>query len=296
MGRNENGFAFFRLDTDFFADKKIKSLRRHYGPVGLSTYIYLLSFIYGHEEGYYMKYSSIEDLSWDIAEAIAREGPGKVARCVAECIGYLSTIDLIDKACFERGIITGVSIQGQYIAMCKACRRPIKLTKYRLIDDEDYLVMRKNTEKAEEKPKNTENASISSETLRNVSEEKKKEKSDKRNKENISLLTVKDAFRKEDNIVNYPLSPISPSPHDEEYGLKAFMSDHEQIEVDGYNGMITEINYRILSKAISESDFLKKVTSFSWLCNHYRKIASGYYKNLSAKNVEKDWMSALKEI
>lgn len=35
-----------------------------------------------------------------------------------------------------------------------------------------------------------------------------------------------------------------------------------------------------VATAICESDFLKQVTSLSWLVNHYDKVVSGYYKNL----------------
>lgn len=295
MGRSNKGFAFFNLDTSFFADNKIKSLRRHYGPVGLSAYIYLLSFIFGHEEGYYMKFSSIEALSWDIAEAISRERPGKVARCVAECINYLTSIDLIDKAYFERGIITSFSIQGLYIAMCKACRRPIKLTKYRLIDDEDYLVMRKNDHFEEENGKNTQ----FSEDLRKVSEERRKEKADKRKVEtSISLVSNK---KPEDNYgVSFtPYTPKPPfPPNTEEYGLKAFLEEHKHIQVDGINGMIGSMDFGKVKEAIADSNYLQQVTSLQWICRNYNKIVSGYYKNLlrAKKAVEQDWLKALQEI
>ena len=150
MGRNEKtNFDFFRLETSFFSNKKIKSLRRLYGPIGLSTYLYLLCYVYGND-GYYMQFSSIDDLSFDIAEAIAGDNVGKVARRVAECINYLADSDLIDKGYLAEGIITSVSMQGQYIAMCRASKRVIKLEKFRLID-ESVVTIEKKPISSEEK-------------------------------------------------------------------------------------------------------------------------------------------------
>lgn len=206
MGRNEKtSFDFFRVETDFFNNKKIKSLRRLYGPIGLSTYLYLLAYIYGHD-GYYVKFSSLEDLSYDIAEAISGDNVGKVARRVAECINYLADSDLIDKGYLAEGIITSVSMQGQYIAMCKACRRLIKLPKYCLIDEDSF----KSSEKeitSEEIPISSEEIPISSEKMQHIREEEiivskteRKEKEIINNKPRESYETVMDDMCLEEDV------------------------------------------------------------------------------------------------
>ena len=40
--RKQEGNRFFRLDVDFFSDKKIKILKARYGADGITLYMYLL--------------------------------------------------------------------------------------------------------------------------------------------------------------------------------------------------------------------------------------------------------------
>lgn len=51
--RRQEGNFFFRLDVDFFSDRKIKILKARYGADGITLYIYLLCEIY--KAGYYLK-------------------------------------------------------------------------------------------------------------------------------------------------------------------------------------------------------------------------------------------------
>lgn len=44
--RKQEGNRFFRLDVDFFSDKKIKILKARYGADGITLYMYLLCEIY----------------------------------------------------------------------------------------------------------------------------------------------------------------------------------------------------------------------------------------------------------
>ena len=179
MGRPEkSNFEFFRLETNFFSNAKIKSLRRLYGSIGLSTYIYLLCYIYGHD-GYYMRFSSVEDLSHDIAESIAGDNIGKVARRVAESINYLANSDLIDKGCMAEGIITSVSIQGQYIAMCRVSKRVIKMDKFCLLD-EGFVLAEKNRVSSEETPVSSEETHIYKSRVNIKENYKRKDFGDKR--------------------------------------------------------------------------------------------------------------------
>lgn len=174
MGRVEKtNFDFFRVETTFFSNKKIKSLRRLYGPIGLSTYLYLLCYIYGND-GYYLQFSSIQDLSYDIAEAIAGDNVGKVARRVAECINYLADSDLIDKGYLAEGIITSVSIQGQYIAMSRATKRATRMEKFCLLG-KDFINAEKKAINSEEMPINSEEKAINSEEMQPIRIEKSKE-------------------------------------------------------------------------------------------------------------------------
>ena len=79
---------------------------------------------------------------------------------------------------------------------------------------------------------------------------------------------------------------LSACVHDDE-NIKLFFKKHPSIEVDGYNGFVGEIDYQLLSERINESDYLKQITSFSWLCKQWQKIASGYYKTIKVDKLKK---------
>lgn len=44
--RRQEGNLFFRLDVDFFSDRKVKILKARYGADGITLYLYLLCEIY----------------------------------------------------------------------------------------------------------------------------------------------------------------------------------------------------------------------------------------------------------
>lgn len=52
--RRQEGNLFFRLDVDFFSDRKVKILKARYGADGITLYLYLLCEIYsvGIEKGF----------------------------------------------------------------------------------------------------------------------------------------------------------------------------------------------------------------------------------------------------
>lgn len=105
---------YFPLVCGFFQDERIIALRREHGALGIATYIFLLTKIYGH--GYYIKIRSLESFAQTIAENIAssREPTAKVAAHVVKAIRYMAEIDLISKQHLKVNCITGVKIQEQY--------------------------------------------------------------------------------------------------------------------------------------------------------------------------------------
>ena len=165
-GRNQKtNFDFFRLDTGFFSNKKIKALRRQFGSIGVLTYLYILSYAYGND-GYYIKIDSVEDFSYDIAESIANSNLTQVASVAADCINYLASRGEINKHLLDKGVISGDSIQRQYIEMCKASKRRVELKEeYRLVDTLEYP-MEEMPISSEEKPISSEEIPISSEEMR----------------------------------------------------------------------------------------------------------------------------------
>ncbi len=105
---------YFPLVCGFFQDERIIALRREHGALGIATYIFLLTKVYGH--GYYIKIRSLESFAQTIAENIAssREPTAKVATHVIKAIRYMAEIDLISKQHLKVNCITGVKIQEQY--------------------------------------------------------------------------------------------------------------------------------------------------------------------------------------
>lgn len=73
----------------------------------------------------------------------------------------------------------------------------------------------------------------------------------------------------------------------ENEGMKLFFEKHPQIQIDGYNGNVGEIDFKVLEERIAESSYLKQSTSFSWLCRQWQKISSGYYKDIKVDKSKK---------
>ncbi len=126
------GFEYFPLDTDFFGNKKIKNLRRAHGSIGVLTYLNLLCRVY--KNGYYYKFDDLEELAIDIAEEIASEQLRRTATGVTETINYLVRRGTLDEGLFERGIISGVALQEQYVISAYKAKRNIKMDVHCLVD------------------------------------------------------------------------------------------------------------------------------------------------------------------
>ena len=104
---------------------------------------------------------------------------------------------------------------------------------------------------------------------------------------NVDIFQQKKGKQRKRNI-SLSSPPTPPTGESEENtGLKAFLESHPNIEVDGYNGKIADMDFDRLTAAIAESDYLKEVTSFLWLCNQYEKIISGYFKTIKTTAKEK---------
>lgn len=189
-GRYEKtSFDFFRFYTDFFNDSKIKALKRAYGTVGLMTYIWLLNAVYS-TNGYYYEFSSIEELSYDIAEAIASDNLKRIATQVTEIIPYLAKVKLIDTQSVAKSWISGKTIQAQYVELCKSTRRKFDKSKLFLLDNA-YFEERKKSISSEEIGISSEEIGISSEEMNakyNLNKIKEKE---------INLLKEKDISSEE---------------------------------------------------------------------------------------------------
>lgn len=72
----------------------------------------------------------------------------------------------------------------------------------------------------------------------------------------------------------------------EDEKFTAFMQNQPQIVFENENFEIGEIDFGLLEKNINESEFLKGISSFRWIVEHYEKIKTGYYKTVKKKSVK----------
>ena len=110
--RKQEGNRFFRLDVDFFSDKKIKILKARYGADGITLYMYLLCEIY--KSGYYLKID-------DDFEFIVSDDLNMDSNKVKQVLNFLLERSLFDNTLFQSDkVLTSAGIQRRYQAMVKA--------------------------------------------------------------------------------------------------------------------------------------------------------------------------------
>jgi hypothetical protein len=63
-----------------------------------------------------------------------------------------------------------------------------------------------------------------------------------------------------------------------EYTFAEFMIDRPYIEING-RCEFDEIDFKLLSKKIEESDFLQGITDMTFFCNNYYRIINDKYVN-----------------
>lgn len=117
MATTKTGFNYYSVDTDRYADRRIKKLKKSFGCVGLAVYDYLLCEIY-RDKGCFSVWD--EDTAFDVAEYL-----GIKESTVEEVVKYCGVVGLFDAAVLSRGILTSKSIQRRYMDMCATARRQI---------------------------------------------------------------------------------------------------------------------------------------------------------------------------
>ena len=101
------GLAYFPFDTDFFSDRKIKSLRGKYGADGIVVYLYILTEIY-KENGYYLK---IDGDFYLVASNDLNMSADKIEQIVV----FLCERSMLDKQLLvSDDVLTAHSIQRRY--------------------------------------------------------------------------------------------------------------------------------------------------------------------------------------
>ena len=167
MGRpTKKGLDYFPLDTDLFADIKVRKLLHYKGTDALAVYCSALCMIY--REGYMLKGTT--DLAFIIAEQVRL----KETR-VQDCIEFMLNIALFDKSLFkEHGVLTSRGIQERYAEICHQMKRTCCIQEYNLLDDKKCQVV-----------VNSEINRVSSEETK-VNTEFSAQRKEKKNKINIS--------------------------------------------------------------------------------------------------------------
>ncbi len=177
----ETTLSYFPLYCDFFANEKIKSLRRAYGSIGISAYLFILCKVY--DNGYYYKVKNLDSFAHDIAESIANKQLDTVAARVRESIDYMAdSADLLSRSCLNMGILTSKSIQEQYSDTTSKFRRKSQIGEYNLLCSVGHM---------EETAVNAEETAVNAEeTPRKREGNRKEETSLKRGKEVPTLEEI----------------------------------------------------------------------------------------------------------
>lgn len=138
----KQGLNFYAVDTDRYADRKIKRLKHTFGCSGLAVYDYLLCEVY-RDRGCVLVWD--EDTAFDVADYF-----GLKVTTVKEIVKYCGAVGLFDAELLSRGIITSEAIQQRYLDMCNRARRPnVEIPQeYRLFTQKTEN-LRKNSEKTE---------------------------------------------------------------------------------------------------------------------------------------------------
>ena len=129
--RKQEGNRFFRLDVDFFSDKKVKILKARYGADGITLYLYLLCEIY--KTGYYLKVD--EDFEYIVSDDLNME-----SNKVKQVLNFLLERSLFDNILFQSDkVLTSAGIQRRYQAMVKAraLKTPITVDRFWLLPEEE---------------------------------------------------------------------------------------------------------------------------------------------------------------
>lgn len=139
----KQGLSYYNVETDRYADRKIKKLKHTFGCSGLAVYDYLLCEIY-RDRGCGLVWD--EDTAFDVADYF-----GLKENLVKEIVKYCGVVGLFDKELLSGGILTSEAIQRRYLEMSHRAKRT------NVSIPNEWLLIREETPKlTEETPKLTE--------------------------------------------------------------------------------------------------------------------------------------------
>jgi hypothetical protein len=111
----KQGLNYYNVDTDRYADRRIKRLKHAFGCSGMAVYDYLLCEVY-RDRGCFLVWD--EDTAFDVAEYF-----GLKVNTVKEIVTYCGVVGLFNSELLSRGMITSEAIQKRYLEMANRARR-----------------------------------------------------------------------------------------------------------------------------------------------------------------------------
>ena len=264
----KQGLDYFPHEIGLMQDRKLRKVKMKYGCIATSVYMALLEMIYG-DKGYYIAYAEYkDDVIWQILEFLQGKFQPS-AETVSDVIDGLADAQLFSTDCYPK-IITSKRVQQTYYS-ATVDRKAVS------VDFEIWML-------SIEEMKALSSKSLILQEFINRTNNGVNRANNEVNRANNSQSKVK-----ESKVYITHTPPLTPPKGEieENTGLKAFLESHPNIEVDGYNGWIADMDFDRLTAAIAGSSFLQNVTSFSWLCNQYEKIIGGYFKDVQ-KTTQKE--------
>ena len=139
MARQKTGFTYYQVDTNRYQDRRIrKLLRRFRGGVGIAVYDCILCEVF-RDKGHSLIWD--EDTVFDVSEML-----GVTEKTIEEVVRTCAEIGLFDADMLKKNIITSVSIQERYKAMCAWTKRKAHIPTDIAIVSENSEECRQNSE------------------------------------------------------------------------------------------------------------------------------------------------------
>lgn len=268
------GLKTFPLAVDL--DDSVKFVEAEFGIKGFAIVIKLYQAIYSR--GYYIKWDIDAELLFIQDYCLSKVGRNLVSEIISSCVKR----GVFDLELYKNfNILTSNRIQETFLMATRRNKEVILKKEYALPIVYTFLKnASKNGKNAnilfENEFKNDEYVNICKnlrEKERKGKERKEKKSMQKKIKESKSKVSKRE----------YNLSNTCACTCMCDKNLKAFLEKNSQIILDDNNLNISNVDFSLLDTRIKESEFLKKISSFSWLYNKYDKILGGYYKNFTVK-------------
>ncbi len=239
-----DGLLYFPFDVDFFSDKKIKSVRAHFGADGIALYIYLLCEIY--RNSYFIK---VDDDFIDCAAADL----GLTVDKTRQIMKFFCKRSLFDDKLFTADtILTASSVQRRYQEARKGSKRDVFVdAKLWLLDKLDTLGFIKVRPVEVNSMKNTDFSEKNSDISENNHTKQSKVKESKVNESNAGSYAPTAAFNTRENLVEkYGSSAVS----EYEDRFRKWQTKQGAVRIDMYDAISKWMERdKVRPKAISNS-------------------------------------------